>query len=102
MSIVLAAAAAAALANNALGVLALLAAPFWLPLCCKFVHPIVAMVYLAICLVCLVAYVPVTVINEYQPLPEGVTFVLGFGALMVAIGLSLGVLVAYSSQGKAQ
>ena len=98
VSIALAAIAAAAFANNFIGVLGLLAAPFWLPLCCRHVPLYIAKIYLGVSVACLLLSIPMTLVRNSSALPNGFVFTIARGALMMTIVSSLGVLVAYSTQ----
>jgi len=100
LSIVLVAITFAAFANNIIGGLGLLAAPFWLPLCCYFVPLYLVKIYFGISVFCLMLSLPLALTGDSLPLPEHFVFAFGLGSLMITIGSSLGLLVAFSAQNR--
>lgn len=101
LSIFLAVTIAALFANNVLGVLAVLAAPFWLPLCCHFVPINVVRIYLGMSLAWLFLSLPVVILGNSLSLPKGFAFTFVLGVLMTTIGTSLGFLVVYYGKDQA-
>ena len=98
LSILLVAAVAFAFANNVLGILGLLAAPFWLPLCCYYIPLNMVKILCGISFVCLLTAFSLTLTKDLLVLPKGFVFVFGLASLMLVFGSSLGLLVAYSRQ----
>jgi hypothetical protein len=94
----IAAVVAAAFADNALGVFGLLAGPFWLPVCCYYVHLFAVKFYFGISLVSCLLIVPLAVVNELHPLPKGTVLVFALSSILMAAGSGLGLLVAYSRE----
>jgi hypothetical protein len=94
----LASAVVAAFADNVLGILGLFAAPFWLPVCCYYVHLLAVKLYFGISLVSCLLIVPLAVVNELHPLPKGAVLVFAISSILMAAGSGLGLLVAYSRE----
>jgi hypothetical protein len=98
LTLALAAIVAAAFANNAIGALGLLAAPFWLPVCCYFVPLVVVKFYLGVSILGVLVFGPLIVVNDALALPKGFAFFFWLGSLMMSVGSGLGLLVAYSRE----
>jgi hypothetical protein len=100
LSIFLVTIVVAACLNNVFGVLGLLAAPFWLPLCCYFVPLWLAKTYFGISATCLLLSMSLPLMGDYIALPKGFEFTIGLGSLTLTIGSLLGVLVSHFRQSK--
>jgi hypothetical protein len=100
LSVLLAVAITLAFSNNVIGVLVLLGAPFWLPLCCYRVRLHIVKIFLGISLFCLLITFPLTLLKDFLVQPNRFVFAFGLTSVMLTIGLTLGLLVAYSRQQK--
>ena len=103
LSIALVAITVAPLANNAIGgfgILAILASPFWVPVCCYFVPYRVACIYAIISGLCLLLTLPLAVLGDFFEFTKGFVFFFGLGSFLMLIACVLGAIIAYSRESK--
>lgn len=95
LTTVLFAATLAALANNFIGVLAVLAAPLWLPVGCYYVSFHLVFAYLVVSGMCMLLTLPIALFGPTLGLPEGFASVFGLVSLFIFVGSALGTLIAH-------